>query len=374
MLYTAAQVMEFTEQEDVKFVRLAFFDALGHPKAVSIAPCQLHRAFTRGIAFDPFGIDGYSDAGTMLRLFPIPDTCMLLPRTLSNEKTVRMYCSVRHPDGTPFQGDVREILYRADQAAAKMGLSLHFSWEYTFYLFNIDPEGNPTRIPHDRAGYLDTAPSDKGEQIRKEICLELEQMHVYTCLSQHCRGPGQHLIRSCNGNTMETADNAASFCMTVHTAAHRHGLHASFTPKPLPNAIGNRLHIRISAAQHTDSFFAGIQTHLRDMTVFANPTYQSYERLHTLRAENRTSPVYISDEEPRQIILTAPDPAANPYILLTLLIYAGSDGVRRGLVPAEKHGFGKLPGTLEEASRFAGISDFIGAVLPRQVTDAYLKQ
>ena len=159
-----------------------------------------------------------------------------------------------------------------------------------------------------------------------------------------------------------------------HTAAHRHGLHASFTPKPLPNAIGNRLHIRISAAQHTDSFFAGIQTHLRDMTVFANPTYQSYERLHTLRAENRTSPVYISDEEPSQIILTAPDPAANPYILLTLLIYAGSDGVRRGLVPAEKHGFGKLPGTLEEASRFAGISDFIGAVLPRQVTDAYLKQ
>ena len=127
MLYTAAQVMEFTEQEDVKFVRLAFFDALGHPKAVSIAPCQLHRAFTRGIAFDPFGIDGYSDAGTMLRLFPIPDTCMLLPRTLSNEKTVRMYCSVRHPDGTPFQGDVREILYRADQAATKMGLSLHFS-------------------------------------------------------------------------------------------------------------------------------------------------------------------------------------------------------------------------------------------------------
>lgn len=374
MPYTAAQVMEFTEQEDVKFVRLAFFDVLGHPKAVSIAPCQLYRAFTRGIPFDPFDINGYSSTGTMLRLFPIPDTCTLFPPDQSHEKTVRMYCSVRHPDGTPFQGDSREILYRADQAAAKMGLSLRFSWEYTFYLFTADSEGNPTRIPHDRAGYLDTAPLDKGEQIRKEICLALEQMHVYTCLSQHYRGPGQHLIRSCSGNALETADNAASFCMIVHTAAHRHGLHASFAPNPLPNAIGNGLHIRISGAQHTDSFFAGIQTHLRDMTVFTNPTYQSYERLHTLKTENRTSPVYISDEESDQILLTAADPAANPYILLALLIYAGLDGILCGLSPAKNYGFGKLPHTRQEASRFAGISDFIGAVLPRQVIDAYLHE
>lgn len=369
--FTAAQVMEFTEQEDVKFVRLAFFDALGHPKAVSIAPCQLYRAFTRGIPFDPFGIDGCSIDTVMLRLVPIPDTCMLLPQNLNSEKSIRMYCSIRNPDGTPFQGDSREILYRADQAAAKMGLSLRFSWEYTFYLFTADLEGNSTRIPHDRAGYLDTAPLDKGEQIREEICLALEQMHVYTCLSQHYRGPGQHLIRCCSGSAMETADNAVSFCMAVHTIAHRHGLCASFVPKPLPNAMGNGLHICVSGAQHTDSFFAGIQTHLRDMTAFGNPTCQSYERLHTLKAENRTSPVYISDEEPGRIILTAPDPAANPYILLALLIYAGLDGIRCGLSPAEDYGFGRLPHTLQEASRFAGISDFIGAVLPRQVIDAY---
>jgi len=370
--FTAEQVMEFTEQEDVKFVRLAFFDALGHSKAVSIAPCQLYHAFDQGIPFDPFGVDGYNSTGTMLRLFPIPDTCTLLPPDQSHEKTVRMYCSVRQPDGTPFQGDSREILYRADQAAAKMGLSLRFSFEYTFYLFTADSEGNSTRIPHDRAGYMDTAPLDKGEQIRKEICLALEQMQVYTCLSQHYRGPGQHLIRCCRESAMETADNAASFCMTVHTVAHQHGLHASFAPKPLPNAMGNNLHIRVSGAQHTDSFLAGIQTHLREMTVFANPTCQSYERLHTLKTENRIAPVYISDEEPGQILLTAPDPAANPYILLALLIYAGLDGIRCGLSPAGSYGFGKLPQTRQEACRFAGISDFIGAVLPRQVIDAYL--
>lgn len=372
--FTAAQVMELTEQEDVKFVRLAFFDVLGHSKAVSIAPCQLHHAFTRGIAFDPFGIDGYSDAGTMLRLFPIPDTCTLFPQTLSSEKTICMYCSIRYPDGTLLQEDGREILYRADQAAAKTGLSLRFSWEYTFYLFTDDPKGNPVRIPHDRAGYLDTVPLDKGEQIRKEVCLTLEQMHICTCLSQHYRGPGQHLIRCCSGNVTETADNAAHFCMTVHTVAHRYGLHASFAPKPLPNAAGNGLHIRIFGAQHTDSFFAGIQSHLRDMTIFGSPTCQSYERLHALKAENRISPVYISEEDSSQIILTTPDPAANLHILFALLIYAGLDGIRHGLSPAENYGFRKLPNTMQEASRFAGISDFIGAALPRQITDAYLHE
>lgn len=367
MLCTAAQVMEFTEQEDVQFVRLAFFDVLGHLKTVSVSPCQLHRAFTRGIPFDPSGIKGFEHAGNVLLLCPAADTCAFF----APEKTIRMYCSICDSDGTPFPADSRALLHRADQAAAKMGLSLRFSGEYTFYFFTTDADGNPSRIPHDRAGYMDAAPPDKGAQLRREICVALEGEGIFTRLSQHHRGPGQHLIRWCTGSAMETADTAASLCGAVHAVAQRHGLHASFAPSPLPKEEGNGLHIRVSATHHTEAFLAGIQTHLRDMTVFFNPTQQSYERLHMLRTENRT-PVSVLDAD--GIILTAPDPAANPYILLTLLIYAGLDGIRRGLVPAAEFALNKLPCTMEEASRFAAISDFIGSVLPRQVTDAYLQK
>lgn len=377
MPYTAEQVMEFVQQEDVKFIRLAFFDALGRQKNISVAPCQLYRAFTHGVPFHPFGVDGFDEAGYSLRLFPVPDTFILLPRCFGEDKSIRMYCYIRCPDGTPFQGDSREILHRAAKAAEKMGLSLRFGMEYTFYLLNTDAEGNSTGTPHDRAGYLDTAPLDKGEPIRREICLTLEQMGVFPLLSQHHYGPGQHLIRCCTDRVMKAADGAADLRAAVHAVACRKGLYASFAPKPLPKSVGSDLYIYVTAgtsgSQRMDSFFAGIQAHLRDMTVFFNPAGQSYERLHALQTGNRMIPACMREKEPvSRIALYSPDPAANPYILLALLIHAGLDGIRRRLSPSEVFPFDKLPHSAQEAFRFAQISGFIGSVLPRQVIDTYL--
>lgn len=351
MIYTAREVYDFVRQEDVKFIRLAFCDVNGKQKNISITPDELPRAFSDGISFDASAIKGFGDeVGSDLLLFPVPSTLNILPWRSSHGNVIRMFCSMKYPDGTQFEKDSRMILQRAVDAAAAKGVSVQLGAEFEFYLFNTDEKGMPTDEPFDRAGYMDVAPEDRGENARREICLTLLEMGIKPESSHHEEGPGQNEIDFRYSDAMTAADNAMNFMTVVKAAAQRNGIYADFSPKPLPGESGNGLHINMSVKtadgeDHTNAFMAGILAHIKEMTAFLNPTEDSYKRLGEKKApkyitwspENRSQLIRIpaAKGEYRRIELRSPDPTANPYIAYALLIMAGLDGIERELTAPE---------------------------------------
>lgn len=398
MIYTAREVYDFVRQEDVKFIRLAFCDVNGKQKNISIMPDELPRAFSDGISFDASAIKGFGDeVGSDLLLFPVPSTLNILPWRSSHGNVIRMFCSMKYPDGTQFEKDSRMILQRAVDAAAAKGVSVQFGAEFEFYLFNTDEKGMPTDEPFDRAGYMDVAPEDRGENARREICLTLLEMGIKPESSHHEEGPGQNEIDFRYSDAMTAADNAMNFMTVVKAAAQRNGIYADFSPKPLPGESGNGLHINMSVKtadgeDHTNAFMAGILAHIKEMTAFLNPTEDSYKRLGEKKApkyitwspENRSQLIRIpaAKGEYRRIELRSPDPTANPYIAYALLITAGLDGIERELIAPEAvnvnlykadssvtEPFDRLPASLDEAIAVAEGSDFIRGVIGMNITD-----
>ena len=343
MNFNYDDVLEYIEQEDVKFIRLAFCDIHGNLKNISIMPDEVKRAFTSGISFDASAIKGFETAEKSdLFLFPVPSTLTVLPWRPSQGKVVRMFCNIKYPDGTPFNTDCRYILENAVKYAKDNGFSIYFGTEFEFYLFKTDENGNPTKIPFDNAGYFDVAPEDKGENVRREICLTLLEMGMKPECSHHEEGPGQNEIDFKYSDAMTAADNAINFITVVKAAALSNGLFADFSPKPIKDCSGNGLHINMSlksadGKDYTDHFIAGIMAHIKEMTAFLNPTENSYKRLGEKKApkyitwskENRSQLIRIpaATGEYERIELRSPDPTANPYITFALLIYAGIDGI-----------------------------------------------
>lgn len=398
MLYSAEDVFEYVQQEDVKFIRLAFCDVTGRQKNISIMPEELERAFSNGISFDASAIAGFGGpVGSDLFLHPIPSTLNVLPWRPSRGKVVKMFCHICHPDGTPFAMDSRRILSQAIQAAADLGCQVRFGSEFEFYLFKTDENGSPTDQPFDNAGYMDVAPEDKGENIRREICLNLQDMGIQPESSHHEEGPGQNEIDFRYSDAMSAADNAMHFKTVVKTAALRNGLYADFSPKPIYGQAGNGMHINMSVKSndgrdYTEPFLAGVLAHVREITAFLNPTENSYRRLGEHKAprfitwspENRSQLVRIpaAKGEYQRIELRSPDPMVNPYLAYALLIHAGLDGIRRNLSapqPVNENLYTadvsltsrleQLPSTLEEAKQIARSSAFVAAILPRQMLD-----
>ncbi len=398
MIYTAREVYDFVRQEDVKFIRLAFCDVNGKQKNISITPDELPRAFSDGISFDASAIKGFGDeVGSDLLLFPVPSTLNILPWRSSHGNVIRMFCSMKYPDGTQFEKDSRMILQRAVDAAAAKGVSVQFGAEFEFYLFNTDEKGMPTDEPFDRAGYMDVAPEDMGENARREICLTLLEMGIKPESSHHEEGPGQNEIDFRYSDAMTAADNAMNFMTVVKAAAQRNGIYADFSPKPLPGESGNGLHINMSVKtadgeDHTNAFMAGILAHIKEMTAFLNPTEDSYKRLGEKKApkyitwspENRSQLIRIpaAKGEYRRIELRSPDPTANPYIAYALLIMAGLDGIERELTAPEAvnvnlykadssvtEPLDRLPASLDEAIAVAEGSDFVRGVIGMNITD-----
>ncbi|MDY5895174.1 MAG: glutamine synthetase family protein [Oscillospiraceae bacterium] len=398
MIYTAREVYDFVRQEDVKFIRLAFCDVNGKQKNISIMPDELPRAFSDGISFDASAIKGFGDeVGSDLLLFPVPSTLNILPWRSSHGNVIRMFCSMKYPDGTQFEKDSRMILQRAVDAAAAKGVSVQFGAEFEFYLFNTDEKGMPTDEPFDRAGYMDVAPEDRGENARREICLTLLEMGIKPESSHHEEGPGQNEIDFRYSDAMTAADNAMNFMTVVKATAQRNGIYADFSPKPLPGESGNGLHINMSVKtadgeDHTNAFMAGILAHIKEMTAFLNPTEDSYKRLGEKKApkyitwspENRSQLIRIpaAKGEYRRIELRSPDPTANPYIAYALLIMAGLDGIERELNAPEAVNINlykadssvtepldRLPASLDEAIAVAEGSDFIRGVIGMNITD-----
>ncbi|MGN1047336.1 MAG: glutamine synthetase family protein [Eubacteriales bacterium] len=394
MIYTVDEVFDFVEQEDVKFIRLAFCDAYGKQKNISIMPGELRKAFDIGISFDASAVDGFGDeVRSDLLLVPVPSTLNVLPWRPSHGKVVRMFCEIKRPDGTPFEKDSRYILSCAVEAAKAKGITVSFGSELEFYLFKTDENGDPTKIALDHAGYMDVAPWDKGENVRREICLTLLDMGIQPESSHHEDGPGQNEIDFRNSDAMSAADNAMNFFSVVKAAAQRNGLYADFSPKPLQGESGNGFHVNISARSRDGrdvmpAFMAGVLAHIKEMTAFLNPTEESYKRLGEKKApkyitwseENRSQLIRIpaAKGEYRRIELRSPDPTANPYLVYALLIYAGLDGIEKGMTPpapvdlnlftAAKEltdGLDKLPKSLAEARKEAENSPWLRTVIPR---------
>lgn len=403
MKYSKEEVMQFVEEEDVKFIRLAFCDVFGKQKNIAIMPSELSRAFEYGIAFDASAITGFGDeTHSDLLLHPDPETLMFLPWRPEHGKVVRMFSHITYPDGTPFECDTRGILKRAIEEAKKEGYSFAFGAEQEFYLFLLDENGKPTKIPYDEAGYMDLAPDDRGENIRREICLTLEQMGIKPESSHHEEGPGQNEIDFRYSDPLSAADNTMTFQTVVKTVARRNGLYVDFSPKPLEHKPGNGFHINVSVSPKNnieDMYYmiAGVLNRICEMTAFLNPTEVSYTRFGENKApayvswsrENRSQLVRIpaSPESAQRAELRSPDPLANPYIAFALVIYAALEGLKNKtlLMPASDinlfHAdeatlkkFKKLPQTLKEACAAAQNSDFIKEHIPAKVLQIYCKQ
>ena len=408
MAYTIDEVLSFVEENDVKFVRLVFCDLFGRGRNISLQSTELPRALMEGVSFDASAVPGLlHTAETDLMLKPDPNTLALLPWRPQQGRVARLICDIEYPDGRSFAGNSRGILREASLRAQAMGLSCQIGVEVEFYLFQLDENGNPSRTPHDNAGYLDLAPRDRGENVRREICLNLESMGVGVESSHHEAGPGQNEIVLKYASALRTADNLVTLKQVIRTIAHKNGLFASFLPKPIPGVIGSGLHVNISLlsggdnlfslrgapASTADCFIAGIFRRAADMTAILNPMPNSFERLGKMEApgfvswsnQNRSQWIRIpaAERESARMELRAPDPAANPYLAFALLMNAGLEGIEEKLplpastdidltfpaaaAAAQAAGCRRLPANLLDAVQVAQNSEFIARVLPEQV-------
>jgi len=400
MKYSKEEVMQYVQEEDVKFIRLAFCDVFGIQKNISIMPQELPRAFEYGIAIDASAIAGFGDENhSDLFLHPDADTLMPLPWRPEHGRVVRMFCNITYPDGTSFECDTRSILKKAIQDAEQAGYQFFFGSEQEFYLFNLDENGNPTKIPYDNASYMDIAPEDKGENIRREVCLTLEQMGIQPESSHHEEGPGQNEIDFRYSEPLTAADNTMTFQTVVKTIARRNGLFADFSAKPLEDQPGNGFHINISvkASDGTDTMnylIAGILDKISDMTVFLNPTENSYHRFGNNKApkyiswssENRSQLVRVPAAvgKYRRAELRSPDPSSNTYLAFALIIYSCLYGIQNKLSLQEPLDINlyrtdvetlaslkPLPLDLKSAYDEAAKSDFIARYIPKSILKIY---
>lgn len=400
MGYSKEEVIQYVNEDDVKFIRLAFCDVFGKQKNISIMPEELPRAFEHGIAFDASSIKGFGDEKhSDLFLKPESETLSVLSWRPEHGKVVRMFSNITYPSGDIYECDTRNILKHAIREAEKAGFSFYFGAEQEFYLFTLDQNGKPTNEPFDEAGYMDIAPEDRGENVRREICLTLEQMGIRPESSHHEEGPSQNEIDFRYSDPLTAADNVMTFQTVVKTVARRNGLHADFSPKPMENQPGNGFHINISvkAADGSDQLpfvIAGILSKAAEMTVFLNPVPASYLRFGHNKApryvswssENRSQLVRIpaAMDEYRRAELRSPDPTANPYLAFTLMIYAGLYGIQNRLELPQEVDYNlykakpdilnklqKIPDTLEKACKQARQSEFIREHIPKAILEIY---
>ncbi len=410
MNITQQEVLRFVEENDVKFIRLAFCDLYGRLKNISIQPGELSRAFTGGIPFDASAVRGLSDVQGDLHLVPDPVTLSVLPWRPQSSRVIRMFCDLTYPDGSPYESYGRAVLRKAVEKAAAQGLTMHVAPKCEFYLFEADEKGLITLTPQDRAGYMDVAPYDKGENVRREICLALEAMHIQPESSHHEQGPGQNEIDFKDADALTAADQLVAFKDVVRSIAAQNGLRASFLPKPLLDKNGNGQHVNLFLFKDGENIFSraanclgrealwavgGILRRVKEITLFCNPLPNSYLRLGAFGAPgfiswsygNRSHLIRIPDAwgQEARMELRSPDPAANPYLLFTLLLEAAVEGIQNKTEPGQalsgdidrknpNPSLVRLPMDLGEAIALARESAFLKAVLPKATLESYIRE
>ena len=391
---TVDEVMEFIEENDVKFIRLAFCDYFGNQKNVSVMPDELQKAAERGEPFDSFRIAGFDDANVQdLFLRPDLSTMCILPWRPQEGRVLRFYCDVVTADGQEYALDPRKLLKDTIEECKKLDFKPRIGLNSEFYLFRTDDEDNPTLIPWDNGSCYDIAPLDRGENIRREICLTMEEMGITPEKSYHENGPGQNEIDFEDDSALHTADNFITYKNVVGAVSARNGIFASFAPKPLQDESGNGLHVKVTLLRSgknlreedpdmAEYFTAGVLNRMRDITVFLNTQPESYLRFGqgeapkyitwSMQNRSRLLRIPVENGKPVGFLLRSPDSGINPYIAFTMIIRAGLAGIKnheklpapvdrsmRLMSDEEKSGFEKLPLTMDEAIECAKGSDFI---------------
>lgn len=355
--YTKQDIIELVEEEDVEFIRLQFTDIYGTLKNMAVTTSQLEKVLSNQCKFDGAAIEGITgNDKSNLYLHPVLDTFEIFPWRPQQGKVARFLCDVCYKDGTPFEGDSRYILNKTIEEASKMGYSFHIGSECEFYLFQMDNDGIPSTKTEERGGFFDVGPMDLGENVRREIVLTLEDMGFEVEASYHEAGASQHQIDFKYDKALSAADNIVTFRMVVKIIAKRHGLHATFMPKPLNNSNGSGMNILVSIlkdgnnifdnadntnelSQEAKWFIAGILKHNAAITAIANPIINSYKRLvpsYNVPAyngwsdHNRNSSIRIPNDidVDSKIELRSADSAANPYLTLAVYLAAGLDGIK----------------------------------------------
>ena len=360
--YTKRDILELVEEENIEFIRLQFTDLFGSMKNLAITSSHLKRALENKVMFDGSSIEGFVRVEESdMYLYPDYSTFAMFPWRPQHGKVARLICDVYSPDGTCYEGDPRYLLKKVIQEAEEMGYIFQVGPECEFFLYHMDDNGLPTNITHEQAGYFDMGPIDFGENARRDMVLTLEEMGFEVEASHHESAPAQHEIDFRYNDALVTADNIMTFKLAIKTIAKRHGLHATFMPKPKSGIDGSGMHINMSLSkdgvnifqdahdpnglsQEAYYFLGGIMKHIKGMTLVLNPLVNSYKRLVpgyeapayiVWSAKNRTPLVRIpaTRGEDTRIELRSPDPACNPYLALAVCLAAGLEGIRKKITP-----------------------------------------
>ena len=416
--YTKADILQLMEEEDVEFVRLQFTDMFGMFKNVAITASQMEKALNNQCMFDGSSVDGFVriEESDMF-LHPDLDTFAIFPWRPQQGRVARLICDVYRSNGEPFEGDSRYILKQQVEKARKMGYEFNVGPECEFFLYHTDDDGLPTTLTHEKAGYFDMGPIDLGENARRDMILTLEDMGFEIEASHHEMAPAQHEIDFKYEDAVKTADNIMTFKLAVKTIAKRHGLHATFMPKPKVGVCGSGMHINMSLSKDGKNafydasdelglsreayyFIGGIMKHMKGMTAITNQLVNSYKRfvpgyeapvMLAYSARNRSASIRIpvvSSPKARRIEVRFPDPAANPYLCFAALLMAGLDGIKNkihpgeamdknlyDLPPEEAKEIPQVAGSLEEALNELDLDrEFLkaGGVFTDEAIDAYI--
>ena len=412
--YTKKDIMRLVEEEDVEFIRLQFTDLFGNLKNAAVTASQLEKVLDNRYVFDGSCVEGFLHDNDMF-LCPDRDTLAIFPWRPQQGKVARLICDIQKRDGAPYEGDSRYILEKVLKDAEKLGYRFDVGPECEFFLFHIDENGKPTTQTHDQGGYFDLGPVDRGENCRRDICLALEEMGFEIEASHHEVAEAQHEIDFKYDEGLKVADDIMTFKLVVKTIAKRHGMYATFMPKPKYGVNGSGMHINMSLSKDGRNafcdpddklglsetayqFIAGILEHVKGITAIANPLINSYKRL----VPGYEAPVYIawsatnrspliripaSEGEGTRAELRSPDPTANPYLVLAVCLSAGLDGIRRKLkIPKAVNrniydmadserinaGIDNLPENLMEAGIELANDEYLKKTLGTHITRVYL--
>ena len=362
--YKREDILEMVEEEDVGFIRLQFTDIYGTMKNMAVTVSQLEKVLNNECMFDGSSIEGFSRTEESdMYLYPDLNTFEIFPWRPQQGKVARFICDVYRPDGTPYESDPRCVLKKVIREAREMGYTMNAGPECEFFLFRTDDDGLPTTITHERGSYFDVGPLDYGENARRDMVLTLEEMGFEIETSHHEIAPAQHEIDFRYDEALATADNIMTFKLVVKTIAKRHGLHATFMPKPKSETYGSGMHLNLSLSKDGTNIFqdssdknglsregyyfmGGLLKHMKAITCITNPTVNSYKRF----VPGYEAPVYMSWSartrgpliripsvrgEKTRIELRSPDPSANPYLALAVLLAAGLDGIKNQILPPD---------------------------------------
>ena len=417
MHYSKEDILAMVEENGVKFIRLQFTDILGTLKNVAITDRQLEKALNNQCMFDGSSINGFvrvEESDMYLR--PDLDTFVIFPWRPQQGKVARLICDVYMPDGTPFEGDPRYILKKAINKAEAMGYTMNIGPECEFFLFEVDNDGNPTLKTNDKGSYFDLGPIDLGENARRDMTLALEDMGFEIETSHHEVAAGQNEIDFKYADALVTADNVTTFKYVVKSIAQRHGLYATFMPKPLHGVNGSGMHVNISLIKDGKNafyneedqlglssvaynFIAGVLKHIKEICPITNPLVNSYKRLVpdyeapvyiAWSAKNRSPLIRVPSArgEGTRIEFRSPDPSSNPYLVLACLLLAGLEGIKDNLEPPKcidrnifnlsreerkRENIENLPESLHEAIAYMQKSDLVKEALGKNTFEYYIK-